>query len=354
MDHSFKGAAFPHAKRGIAHSFVLATLLLSGVASAEDTPATEQEFVPKVEATDRPEGLATRLSVGANVSLSNNDSVVGQTDGSTFSLGLSFDSAADYNHAKHEWRTTLSLGEGLTRTPILPEFVKSRDALALESIYLYHMIPSFGPFGRLSLATSLFRGTDVRPGPVTYLIARTDGSVDPLLADHLTLTGPFRPLTLKESVGPFYRPFSAERFNLELRAGLGGRQTVADDQLAVGDDADTPEIEVATLEDFQQVGIEGVMAIWGALSEKTVTYRVGIEAMVPIAYSTLPADDTRSSFDLTNIEIGAQLSFKLVEWASLDYELKAIREPQLLDEFQVQNNLLLTLGLTAKKDAGEP
>ncbi len=354
MDHKLASASFLRAKPFVASAFLLATLLSSAVASAEDTPATEQEFVPKVEETDRPEGLATRLSVGANVSLSNNDSVVGQTDGSTFSLGLSFDSAADYNHEKHEWRTTLSLGEGLTRTPILPEFVKSRDALAVESIYLYHLIPSFGPFARLSLATSLFRGTDVRPAPVTYLITRVDGRVDPLLADHLTLTGPFRPLTLKESVGPFYRPFSSERFNLELRAGLGGRQTVADDQLAVGDDAETPEIEVATLADFQQVGAEGVLAIWGAVSDKKVTYRVGVETMVPLAYSTLAADDTRTSLDLTNVEVGAQLSFKLVEWASLDYELKAIREPQLLDAFQVQNNLLLTLGLTAKKDAGEP
>jgi hypothetical protein len=330
-----------------------AALLAAMPALAEDKPATEQVFVPKVEETERADGLATRLAVGANTSFGNNRSVVGQTDGSTLNLGLSFDSAADYNQGKHEWRSTLAFGEGLTRTPVLPVFVKSRDSLTLESIYLYHYVPTFGPFARFSLATSMFRGTDVRPELVTYLVARTDGTVDAITADKLTLTGPFRPLTLKESVGPFWRPITGEKANLELRAGAGARQTFAESQLAISDDDKTPELEVKELDDISQLGVEGVIAFWGTVSAKTVTYRVGVEVMVPLAYSDLPATDTRGSLELANIEIGGALSFKLVEWASLDYELKAVREPQLLDAFQVQNNLLLTMGLSAKKDAGE-
>ena len=45
---------------------------------------------------------------------------------------------------------------------------------------------------------------------------------------------------------------------------------------------------------------------------------------------------------------------KLVEWASLDDELSAIREPQLIDAFQVRNNLLLTFGLSAGGPKVEP
>ena len=48
---------------------------------------------------------------------------------------------------------------------------------------------------------------------------------------------------------------------------------------------------------------------------------------------------------LTNVEFRANLSVKLVEWASLDYQFKTLREPQLIDEFQIQNNLLFTFGL---------
>ena len=69
--------------------------------------------------------------------------------------------------------------------------------------------------------------------------------------------------------------------------------------------------------------------------------------MTPFAHSALPAGDNRGAMALTNVEIDATLSFKLVDWASLDYELKALRQPQLLDRFQVQNNLLLTFGLSA-------
>jgi len=35
-----------------------------------------------------------------------------------------------------------------------------------------------------------------------------------------------------------------------------------------------------------------------------------------------------------------------LSWASLDYSFKAIREPQLLDKWQVQNNLLLSFAYT--------
>jgi hypothetical protein len=36
----------------------------------------------------------------------------------------------------------------------------------------------------------------------------------------------------------------------------------------------------------------------------------------------------------------------LFEWASLDYELKIMRLPQLVDAWQIQNNLLLTFSYT--------
>jgi hypothetical protein len=58
-----------------------------------------------------------------------------------------------------------------------------------------------------------------------------------------------------------------------------------------------------------------------------------------------PAGEERNALDLTNVEFRANLSVKLVEWASLDYQFKTLREPQLIDDFQIQNNLLFTFGL---------
>jgi hypothetical protein len=224
--------------------------------------------------------------------------------------------------------------------------VKSRDSLNVESVYLYHVVPMFGPFGRIVLDTALFRGTDVRPGPTTYHIQRRDGTTDTRTGDRLALTGPLQPLTLKQSLGAFFRPVTRDEVNLELRAGGGGRETIARDELAIADDASTPAIEAVELDNVYQLGVEVTAQVWGALYEKRVLYRASAEAMTPIAHSALRAGDDRSALELTNIAVVGTLSFKLVEWASLDYELRAVREPQLLDELQVQNNLLLTFGLS--------
>jgi hypothetical protein len=48
------------------------------------------------------------------------------------------------------------------------------------------------------------------------------------------------------------------------------------------------------------------------------------------------------------------LSFKLVEWASLDYILKTLRQPQLVQDWQVQNMLLLTFGYSYSRRQFQP
>ena len=45
--------------------------------------------------------------------------------------------------------------------------------------------------------------------------------------------------------------------------------------------------------------------------------------------------------ELTNVEISGKLSVKLAAWASLDYVLSAKYLPLIIDEWQVQNGLLL-------------
>ncbi|MEO5729071.1 MAG: hypothetical protein ABI134_30545 [Byssovorax sp.] len=291
------------------------------------------------------EGWSPRLALGATASFGDNRSVVGQTDGGTLAFGLKFDVGLDYRRGGHEWRNTLNLAEGMTRTPVIPVFVKSVDQLAVESIYLYHVTPWFGPFARATMLTSMFRGADIRPAPVTYEIARVTGEVESVTASRLTLSEPFHLMTLKQSLGPFLRPVEREMINVEIRAGLGAQETIAKGQLAITDD-DSPEIEVKELANVNQLGVQAAADVWGTISDKRVIYRVGVDVMLPLLRTSLVAGDNRSTLDLMNVEMGGQLSFKLVEWASLDYQIKAIREPQVLDAFQVRNSLLLTLGLS--------
>lgn len=363
------------------------TALLFALAPATalaDAPTTFKppttEFVADSESfilDKRPEGLTWKIATGATATFGDIRNVPGQTSGTSVTLGMKFDGSLDENLGKHELRTLVSLTQGVTRTPVLPEFVKSADSLMLQAIYLYHFVEWAGLFARTYLQTSMYRGTDVRPPSYEFAITRADGShtsaggaAEDL--NRLVLSDPFRPLVLKESAGPFARPISGTLLNFEIRAGFGARQTFAAGQLALEDDAmKTPTIiEVKELADVKQLGGELAFALWGDLSKKRVSYHVDMEMMVPLQHNPLTPEEIQaihpgsteqpSPLDLINIDIYAKLSFKLVEWASVDYELKAIRQPQLLSAFQLQNNLLLTFGLSrtsppaAKPEAATP
>lgn len=323
---------------------VASTPLLAQAGEEEEREYVLDDDVKVDEEEKKDDGVDWMLNAGATLSFSDNRSVVGQTDGSTFTLGFKLDSAVDYRDGDHELRNTLNVAAGLTRTPVIDDFIKSNDILAYEAIYLYHIVDWFGPYVQGAAETAMFRGTDIRAGDTTYLVARPDGTVDaPLVANRLTLTDPFHPFKLKESAGLFVQPYAEDFFTVELRLGAGGRETLAADQLAVTDDEDTDEVEVTELQDVFQFGAESVLQIWGDLYDKKLFYKASAEVMMPFVNND---DQERPVDELTNLAFKAGLSLKAVEWATVDYEFKAIREPQLIEEFQLQNNLLLTFGLS--------
>jgi len=343
-------------------SFVLAAIsiasLFASTPSLAQDASAKQYVDVKIAAPPKQGGLELSLKNGATFSLVDTRDVVGVTpNGATLTLGLKFDGLATYRKDGHEWRGALGVNAALTRTPALPEFVKSADALAFDTSYLYFVRPWFGPFARFALGTPMFRGFDVRAAPTTYSIARASGETDVVTTKRLNLTEPFHPMTLKETVGPFARPVEGERFNLELRAGLGGLQTFAEGQLILDDDDGTADrIEVKELKDVFQVGAEGSLELWGAIYEKKVSYKAGIGVLIPAWNNQEPAEGEakKGALELTNIDIGAGLSVKLVEWATLDYELKVVRQPQLTEQWQIRNGMMLTLGLGYEKKPPPP
>ena len=368
--------------RRIATSLLLSAPLLFAGAEAAAQDATTNT-VKKTETTDvevvadapSPNGLFASLRGDATMSLNDNQKVVGQPDGGTFNLGVKVDGKADYIHDEHEWRNSILLNAGVTRTPTIPEFIKNTDTLQFESIYLYHVKPWFGPFARFRLETPMFAGTDIRPGATNYKIMQQDGTVvqtcDPCsgvecTTTKLPLTGGFTPLTLKESVGAFAQPYKSTPVSVEVRLGVGGQQILADKQFAVTDVADAPDncpaagdptqksavpcVEVTQLSDVLQIGLEANLEVWGTLLDDKLTYKVYGGVLAPFAHGPLPqsylvAGGQDDVGQLTNFDLGANINFKITEWASLGYELKAVRVPQLLpDTFQVRNSLFLTMG----------
>ncbi|MBK6847740.1 MAG: hypothetical protein IPG96_09460 [Proteobacteria bacterium] len=317
---------------------VLASAALLGNAAAAEDPKTR--YVPDKPVITVPltqEGWVGDLSLGSSVALSQSSNVVGRIDGTSFAVGLKVNGALDWTRDVHEWRNSLTLGETFTRTPAVDQFVKTNDQLLLESIYLYHLrrLPWLGPFARFKLTTALFPGEDVRAAPVSYVGAVTR------TADTLRLTDALTPTTLQEMLGVFGKPLDRKDLALELKAGFEARQMIADGQLALADDAATPEVEVVALQHVVQGGPSLGLIAKGQLSEGRVLYAGLAEAMIPAINNQASGDD-RSTLELTNVNLELNLSFKLVSWASVDYQLRAVREPQLIDKWQLQNNLLLS------------
>ncbi|HRE91439.1 MAG TPA: DUF3078 domain-containing protein [Myxococcota bacterium] len=310
--------------------------LLAGPAFAAADPGllpTEGEVVKDA----KPEGWDPALVLGASISLSSNSNFVGQPDGNSFTGGLNLLGALDYRKDIIDWRNTLKINEVFTRTPVIDEFVKTVDQLFFESVIYLRYSETFGPFASVKLETAILEGRDVRPAAIDYSV---DGTVVAEDVTSIKTTDAFQPLQLKQAVGVFLRPISKKTVEVDVRAGFGASQTLADGARIVSDVATTTDvIELTSLKDVIQAGAVLGVEAKGEFEDGRVNYSARAEAMMPFINDD-PAE--RSAVDLMNVDIGAKLGFKLFEWASLNYEIKIMRLPQLVDAWQIQNNLLLT------------
>ncbi len=293
----------------------------------------EEEVVKDV----KPEGWDPSLTLGVSLALSTNSNFVGQPSGNSFTGGLNLLGRLDYLRGVVDWRNVLKINEVFTRTPIVDEFVKSIDQLSYESVIYYRISDLFGPFASFKLDTSILEGRDVRGGAVDYSV---DGTVEAEDVTSFKLTDGFQPLQLKEAIGFFLRPISKKTVEVDIRGGFGASQTFAEGAHLLADDPATVDVvELITLHDVIQAGAVLEVQTRGELEEGRIVYAARAEVMVPFINDD---PEKRSAGELTNFDIGAKLGFKLFEWASLDYELKILRLPQLVDVWQIQNNLLLT------------
>ncbi len=280
------------------------------------------------------------LSLSATFNVVSNSSVVGQPEGESFLGGGALRGGIDYVAGAHEWRNTLLLQQSWAKTDAIDEWLKNNDVLDVESLYHYYFIDWAGAFGRLNLQTAIFEAEQVTADPVTYI--GPDGT--PLVADRVALADAFEPLTINESIGAFVAPVRSTPLNVRLRVGVGGRHTLADDVIVLAPDANPDgSVPYTVLSDVHQAGLELFGGVDGVLMEKRLTYKAGLSVLLPFLNND-PLE--RGVDELTRIGATAGLSTSVFEWLSLNYEFKAVNDPQLLDEWQIQNSLLLSFNYT--------
>ncbi len=331
----------------------LGVIALTSTAAAQDETVKKGDFVDDKVAAAQQEAEADKsgwdasLSVGASFNLIDNRNVVGQTDGSTFTAGGTLVGGLDYTSEFHNIDLNLNFNETFTQTTAIDEFVNTADLLQLDGAY-YFKIPNLdwlGPFARAELRTSVFPGYDARAVDRNYNVTPNDGGeVTTETTDRFRIRDPFAPIFLKQSIGAFARPITKDYLKLEVRLGGGARQVFADGQFAVTEAAATGPIAIKELSDFNQIGAEAAIMASGAFQKKRITYSASLQALTPF-YNSVSTEE-RGPLDLTEVEFDGKISLKIVEWASLDYQLRVLRQPLLIDDIQVQNNLLLTFGYT--------
>ena len=280
------------------------------------------------------------LSLSATFNVVSNSSVVGQPEGESFLGGGAVRGGLDYVYGAHEWRNTLLLQQSWAKTEAIDEWLKNNDVLEIESIYHYYFVDWAGAFGRLNLQTAIFDAEQVTAEPTTYI--GPDGTAQAV--DRLALADAFEPLTINESIGAFLAPVRSSALNVRIRLGAGGRHTLADDVIVLAPDANADgSVPFTVLSDVHQAGVEMFGGVDGVIMDKRLTYRAGVSVLLPFLNND-PLE--RGVGDLTRIGASAGLSTSVFEWLSLNYEFKAINDPQLLDEWQIQNSLLLSFNYT--------
>lgn len=325
--------------------FPLVTLLVAPLPTfGQESPETE--YVPEKDgspasANRAEEGWDGALSLGANLSMTSNQGVVGQTDGFSALFGLSTNGALEFVSGDHELHNTLTLTENFAQTPQLDRFVKNQDSLVAQSLYNYFFLPWTGFFGRADVETTVFETNNVTPEPASYVVTRNDGSQETFDDfDQLKVADAFSPTSLGQSAGVFVKPVRLDQFQLTSRFGLGARETLADGVLIIEDDPGTDPIEATELSSVFQGGFEVFLGFEGTFETQRISYSAGATGLLPIVNND---PENRDPFELFRTGVVGSVNFNAFEWLSINYNLKVLRDVQLVDETQVQNNLMLTL-----------
>lgn len=285
---------------------------------------------------DKPQGWSYNLKLGANFNLTSNKNVVGQIEGESILVGVSILTNVGYLKGPHEWLNSGSLTEAWSKAPKV--FYKSNDLLDVQSLYNYFINAYTGPFLRAQLQTSILNTRNVTPTPQTYV--QKDDATNRVSSRKFLLSDAGQPLTISESLGWFYQPVHSDRLNAFVRAGFGGRHTFTDGARALDDDKDTAGVtEFKLLKDVHQGGAELFAGIEGKEMEGRILYNVGATALLPFINND---SENRSVGKLTRVQLQAALGVGIFTWMSLNYQLKVLRDVQMIDAIQITNALLLS------------
>jgi hypothetical protein len=284
-----------------------------------------------------------KAKMSSNFSFTNNKDYVGQTDGSIYQFNINTEGSVNWQKAQHELFNKIHIIYGLSKTPQIEDIFKSKDQIQLISTYLYHLktIDWIGPFTRLTFTSSLFKGYYVSSDDeiLSYQDGQEAKSCSLKSNARFELVKAFEPMTIRGNLGFFANPYNCRELKVELKFGSGFQQIISNNGYVLADDSDTSEIELEQLEDHTEAGIE-LEADFSGFVNDYVNWSIKSNFFFPLNEQANNGEEL-DGIDKLNTNIEGKISSKLTEHFSMDYLLVIKRLPLILDEWQIQNGIVV-------------
>ena len=342
-------------------------------APAAETPAAE---TPAEEAAPADPRHYIYFKPQLSASYMHNHSVVGKADGHYVQTDANIVFNYKYKEGMHEVLTDLNWKEGVSYTPAFDGWVIANDTLKLDFRYnlMFHKIAGY--YLKAGFETHILPGYDYRNEDTDYVDAteteeEDTGEVDSETGESIKqtvrlakgerkykLAKPGTPAYLTEGTGIFVRPVEREEANLEIYAGLAGRQVFVGDTWAI----DSYEDNVATikkLNNVYEVGAEAGLTLKGYLKDRIFAYDFMVKVIKPFYmpeeternYSKIIKEGDNEELirykyeqlDSLQFETRLRLDFNVHKYVAFNYELNVKRDYAVVREWQVSNALYLSI-----------
>ena len=176
-------------------------------------------------------------------------------DRSSVSLSVQVHNLTTYNSPKNFANLRLILEEGGTKEEHKP-FSKSIDKFELRATYIYRLSRRIGPYMRGVLNTTLFATDELFDEPRDFLKLDASGDTLSMVSNTTegTLSPPFFPLTLRQGLGINSQLIQSFSLNVDLRFGLGTRQTYRSNSFEIQNVNSAQKLKTAT-----SIGLEALL-----------------------------------------------------------------------------------------------
>lgn len=206
------------------------------------------------------------LILGADGAFAQQNNVVGLPDQTVLSGNLFADGQFSYHRGDHTLTLLGQVEEGASQirsevTGTLP-FVKSRDRLRADLLYTWFVGEHVGPYARAAAETQAFSTNLLVTEDTDFVRQYPDGTITSetvAAGDSFRIADAFRPSIIREGAGLNWRLSTNRWYTLNLRAGLGMRQSQYNGAAQPADLPGTDALEYVQLESYNQAGAESTI-----------------------------------------------------------------------------------------------